>query len=121
MRETPSPRSRWLSRYRPDLRAWRGRSFERLADERGISLVLSLLVVAALSITTAALAQLVASNEHAFGRDRQARLAFNTAEAGLNYGISYLAQTTDPSGVQSTGFFWRALSNLIAVVFGRKP
>ena len=65
--------------------------------------MLSLLVVAALSITTAALAQLVASNEHAFGRDRQARLAFNTAEAGLNYGISYLAQTTDPSGVQSTG------------------
>ena len=74
------------------------RSRGRLADERGVALALSLLVVAALSITTAALAELIASNEHAFGRDRQERLAFNTAEAGLNYGISYLAQTADPNG-----------------------
>ncbi len=73
------------------------------ADERGISLVLSLLVVAALSISTAALAQLVTSNEHAFGRDRQETLAFNTAEAGLNYGVSTLAQSIDPTGVATAG------------------
>ena len=85
----------------PDRRCWRVSAL--LHDERGISLVLSLLVVAALSISTAALAQLVTSNEHAFGRDRQETLAFNTAEAGLNYGVSTLAKTVDPTGVAPTG------------------
>ena len=85
----------------PDRRCWRVSAL--LHDERGISLVLSLLVVAALSISTAALAQLVTSNEHAFGRDRQETLAFNTAEAGLNYGVSTLAKTVDPTGVVFTG------------------
>ena len=81
----------------------RRRLLERARDERGVSLVLSLLIVAALSISTAALATLITSNEHAFGRDRQETLAFNTAEAGLNYSISYLAQTTDPNGSAAIG------------------
>jgi Tfp pilus assembly protein PilX len=67
-------------------------------EERGISLVLALLITTALTISTAALATLVTSNEHAFGRDRQEALGFNTAEAGLNYAIAYLAQTSDPNG-----------------------
>src|SRR5207244_8854563 len=70
----------------------RRRLLERARDERGVSLVLSLLIVAALSISTAALATLITSNEHAFGRDRQETLAFNTAEAGLNYSISYRSE-----------------------------
>src|SRR5438128_11939275 len=85
----------------PDRRHGRIRAL--VDDERGISLVLALLVVAALSISTAALATLITSNEHAFGRDRQETLAFNTAEAGLNYSISYLAQTTDPNGSAAIG------------------
>ena len=88
----PVPRGAWS---RP-LRALR-------EDERGISLVLALLVVAALSVSTAALAQLVTSNEHAFGRDRQETLAFNSAEAGVNYGVSYLSVTGDPSGGAAPG------------------
>src|SRR5689334_19064900 len=72
-------------------------------EEHGVSLVLALLITAALSISTAALATLITSNEHAFGRDRQETLAFNTAEAGLNYAISYLAQTTDPNGSAAIG------------------
>ena len=70
----------------------------RLADESGVALVLVMVIVLALSISTAAIAQLMTSNEKSFGRDRQANLAFNTAEAGLNYGISYLAKTADPNG-----------------------
>jgi len=92
----PSTRAPW-GRNR------RRRLLERARDERGVSLVLSLLIVAALSISTAALATLITSNELAFGRDRQETLAFNTAEAGLNYSISYLAQTTDPNGAAAIG------------------
>ncbi len=88
----PAPRSAWSRR----LHALRD-------DERGVSLVLALLVVAALSISTAALAQLVTSNEHAFGRDRQQTLAFNTAEAGISYGVSTLAATVDPTGIRAVG------------------
>ncbi len=70
---------------------------ERLADERGLSLVLALIVVSALSITTAALAELIQSNEHAFGRDRQEERAFNIAEAGINYGVSHLTTLSSSS------------------------
>lgn len=72
-------------------------------EERGVALVLALLVVAALSISTAATVTLMTSNEKAFGRDRQEALAFNTAEAGLNYGLSALAQTVDPVGAAPSG------------------
>lgn len=74
-----------------------GRVRTLVADESGISLVLALMVVAVLSITTAALSGLVISNESAFSRDRQTERAFNVSEAGLNYGISQLTNF-DPSG-----------------------
>jgi Tfp pilus assembly protein PilX len=80
-----------------------GRLSARLRDERGVALVLALLITSALTITTAGLALLVTSNEHAFGRDRQETLAFNTAEAGLNYAVAYLAKTTDPNGDKPIG------------------
>jgi Tfp pilus assembly protein PilX len=75
----------------------------RLADERGLSLVLALLVVGVLTITTATVAQMVTTNEHFFGRDKQETLAFNTAEAGVNYAISTLAQTVDATGSLAAG------------------
>lgn len=72
-------------------------------EEHGVALVMAMLVVVALTISTAALTTLVTSNEKAFGRDRQEMLAFNTAEAGLNYGLSALAQTVDPNGAAASG------------------
>jgi Tfp pilus assembly protein PilX len=72
-------------------------------DERGTALILALLIVAALSISTAAIATLVTSNESAFGRDRQELLAFDSAEAGINYGISTLAKSLDPNGTDAVG------------------
>jgi Tfp pilus assembly protein PilX len=82
---------------RRDNRLWPQRRRD-LGEERGTALVLALIIGAALTISTAALITLVSSNERAYGRDRQAKLAFDTAEAGLNYGISTLAQTGDPVG-----------------------
>lgn len=68
-----------------------------LRDEQGVTLVIVLLMVCALTLTTVSLSSLVLSNAKAFGRDRQQVRAFNTAEAGLNYGISRLT-TFDPTG-----------------------
>jgi len=82
---------------------WLTRLGSRARAENGVALVLALLVVSALSISTAAIALLVTSNEHAFGRDRQETLAFNTGEAGLNYAIATLAKTTDPNGNAAIG------------------
>jgi hypothetical protein len=83
---------------------WRAKLLRRLAavrhDERGVSLVLALIIVTALSITTAGLVTLISSNERAYGRDRQENRAFNTAEAGLNYAISVLANNVDSTGSQ---------------------
>ena len=58
------------------------------AREDGIALVLSVLVMGVLTIATAAMITEVTSNEHAFGRDRQANRALNIAEAGLNAGVA---------------------------------
>ena len=71
-----------------------------------MALILTLLIVSALTISTAAIATLMISNERAFGRDRQEVLALNTAEAGLNYGLSTLAATVDPSGAASYGTWY---------------
>src|SRR4051812_42684391 len=78
------------------------------AEERGVALVLTLLIVSALTISTAAVAALMISNERAFGRDRQEVLALNTAEAGLNYGLSALAATVDPTGAASSAAWYPA-------------
>ena len=80
--------------------------FARLSDESGLALVLALLIVAALSITTAAMIMLVTSNETSVGRDRQEERAFNVAEAGLNEAVSYLSNqnTLSISSVAPTNF-----------------
>src|SRR5262245_22884436 len=73
------------------------------ADERGVALVLTLLIVITLTISTAAVATLVTSNEKACSRDRQEVLALNAAEAALNYALSRLAATVDPTGSAGYG------------------
>src|SRR5262249_58755171 len=57
------------------------------AGEDGMALILAVIVMAVLTIGTAATVELVKSNEHAFGRDRQVNRALNIAEAGLNAGV----------------------------------
>jgi Tfp pilus assembly protein PilX len=57
------------------------------ARQDGIALILSVIVMAVLTIATAAVITQVTSNEHAFGRDRQTNRALNIAEAGLNAGL----------------------------------
>jgi Tfp pilus assembly protein PilX len=59
----------------------------RWTGEDGIALVLSVIVIAVLTIGTAATIQMVNSNEQSFGRDRQVNRALNVAEAGLNAGV----------------------------------
>ena len=78
----------------------------RLADESGLALVLALIVVAALSASTASMIMLVTSNQTAVGRDRQEERAFNMAEAGLNEAVSYLStqNTLLISSVSPTDF-----------------
>jgi len=56
--------------------------------EDGIALILCVIVMGVLTIATASTITLVMSNEHAFGRDRQANRALNVAEAGLNAGVA---------------------------------
>ena len=59
---------------------------------------MALIIITTLGILTAAMASLVASNDHAFGRDRQETLAFNSAEAGINYGVAEIVRTYDSTG-----------------------
>jgi Tfp pilus assembly protein PilX len=94
---TQSTSNRFRRRSRAVVRAVR-------SDERGLSLVLALLVITALSITTAGLATLITSNEHAFGRDRQEERAFNISEAGLNNGIAKLSTLNSASYAQGQTF-----------------
>ncbi len=100
----------------------------RLICERGVALVLALLVVSALSVTAAGLALLVTSNEHAFGRDRQEERAFNVAEAGISNAVAKLSQlnsasypqgaTVSSGGTYSVGgasYSWTATKTLDGV------
>ena len=61
---------------------------EAARQEDGIALILSVIVMGVLTIATAAIVTAITSNEHAFGRDRQANRALNIAEAGLNAGVA---------------------------------
>lgn len=63
-------------------------AYPRLEGEDGIALVLTVIVIAVLTIGTAATITAVNSNEQAFGRDRQVNRALNVAEAGLNAGVA---------------------------------
>src|SRR6476620_8121074 len=79
---------------------------KRLSNESGLALVLALIVVAALSVSTAAMITLVTSHQTAVGRDRQEERAFNIAEAGLNEAVSYLStqDTLSISSVAATNY-----------------
>jgi hypothetical protein len=83
-----------------------GLARRRWADDDGIALILAVLVMGILTIATAATITAVDSNEHAFGRDRQANRALNIAEAGLNGAVAALkaspASTTSLSPASGT-------------------
>jgi Tfp pilus assembly protein PilX len=76
------------------------------AQQDGIALVLTLIVMGVLTIGTTAVLTEVNSNEHHFGRDRQVNRALNVAEAGLNAGIAAVkalpATATSAPGVSGT-------------------
>jgi len=76
-----------------------GRS--RASRESGQSLVVALVVTGALTISVAAIITYMTSNESAFGRDRQADRALNIAEAGLNNGLSVLANVNPNNSLGS--------------------
>lgn len=67
----------------------------RLAREEGIALVMAVIVVSALTISTAAIVQLTTSNQVAFTRDRLEQRAFNTAEEGLSEAVAALRSIDD--------------------------
>ena len=67
--------------------ARRARTSPSWAREDGIALILSVIIMAVLTIGTVATITAVQSNENAFGRDRQVNRALNVAEAGLNAGV----------------------------------
>ncbi len=52
--------------------------------------MLVIIVVAAMTISTIAMVQLVTTNQKAFGRDDQVARATNIGQSGLTYGVSYL-------------------------------
>jgi Tfp pilus assembly protein PilX len=74
----------------------------RLRDERGIALVLALVIMGTLSITIAAVATFTTSNETNAGRDRDTARALGVAEAGLNNALAVLTQQ-DSTGTQPIG------------------
>ena len=65
-----------------------------------------LIVVSAMTISTAALMTLLTSNEKSTGRDRQVIRATNIGQAALNYGVSYMQSylaTNDADGAKAIG------------------
>jgi hypothetical protein len=73
-----------------------------MRDERGIALVLALLVMGAMAIAVAAIAAAMTSNERSTSRERDTARALNVAEAGLNNALSVLSQQ-DSGGSQPVG------------------
>jgi hypothetical protein len=87
---------------RKRLTSVRSRIALRLRDERGIALVLALVIMGALSITIASVALYTTSNETHSARDRDVARALNTAEAGLNNALAVLTQQ-DSTGTSPIG------------------
>jgi hypothetical protein len=67
-----------------------------LSRQGGQALVIAIVLVAVLSISTAAVVGYVTSGETLFGRDRTAVRTFAVAEAGLNAGLAVVANA-DPN------------------------
>ncbi len=84
------------------MRVKRCRPTIRLGAEDGVALVLAIVIVAALTISSAALVRLATANQRAFTRDALQTRAFHVAEAGLNVGIGTL-RSTDPAGAVVQG------------------
>ena len=80
----------------------RSRVDARLREERGIALVLALVVMGTLSVTIASVAMFTTSNETSSGRDRDTARALGAAEAGLNDALAVLTQQ-DSTGTQPIG------------------
>jgi len=80
----------------------RSRIGPRLRDERGVALVLALVVTGTMSIMVASVALLMTSNEQDASRGRDVARALNTAEAGLNNALAVLTQQ-DSTGTQPIG------------------
>ena len=66
--------------------------------------MLAVIVVAALTISTAAMVQLTTSNQTAFTRDRLETRAFNTAEQGLNTAVATLRGFDNGSRPQNSTY-----------------
>ena len=77
----------------------RARTDLRLQDERGIALLLALVVMGTFSIMIASVALFMTSNERSSARDRDDARALNAAEAGLNNALAVLTQQ-DSTGTQ---------------------
>jgi Tfp pilus assembly protein PilX len=73
-----------------------------LRDERGISLILAIVISSTFALSTAAVATFMTSNEGASTRTKDINRALNVAEAGLNDAISVLTQQ-DSTGSQAIG------------------
>jgi Tfp pilus assembly protein PilX len=80
----------------------RSRISLRLGDERGVALVLALVIMGVLTITVASVATFTTSNENHSARDRDVARALGAAEAGLNNGLAVLTQQ-DSTGTQPIG------------------
>ena len=63
----------------------------RLACELGQSLIMAIVIMGALTITTAGVVTYMTSNETSFARDRSGDRALQVAEAGLNNTVSILS------------------------------
>ncbi|HZU58268.1 MAG TPA: hypothetical protein VFA06_20490 [Actinocrinis sp.] len=71
------------------------RSRHLLADERGQSLVLALLVLTVLAITLGAVITFTAGNQRNAAYQKAAQVARTLAEAGINNGVSILSNPTN--------------------------
>jgi Tfp pilus assembly protein PilX len=87
---------------RERLTSLRSRIGPRLRDERGIALVLALVVTGTLSIMITSVALFMTSNEQDAIHGRDVARALNAAEAGLNNGLAVLTQQ-DSTGTSPIG------------------
>jgi Tfp pilus assembly protein PilX len=76
-----------------------------IAEEAGQSLLLAIVIVGALTITTAGLLTFMGSNETSAGRDREVVRSVSAAEAGLSNGISRIMRN-DVSNTVAVNTTW---------------
>jgi hypothetical protein len=87
-------------------RAWglRARSFARsFADERGMTLVMALLMMVVLTSVSTTTIYYVTSNVHSTGISKASTSAYDVAEAGLNDSVAKMYDQLDTDGSVLTG------------------